>query len=574
MPAPRGRRAEAGSHRLTGAVDKAVRGGYVRDSAMNEQRSLTISRAIMLLAGAALVAASWWFALEPTRELAVRHGAAGPRGELPVTLVLPGDASGTDRPATLPGVLVAHGFGSSRQIMLGYAYELAYAGYGVLLWDFGGHGANPAPLDRGDGSLQRDIDLALEYLIGIPAIDRDRLAIVGHSMGSGAAMRAAIRMPDTFDAVVAVSPTDAPVTEALPPNLLLQAGSWEQRFVENARRLLSEAGGEAPSPDAMGEGVARDLTVIPNVEHIGILFSNRAQDAARVWLDSALAPAARGAGADAAPATEDDAASRGRAGGLAASASYADRRVALYAVQFAGWMLLAFGVGRLVRRLVPADAGRGRGGLPAMRGRWWWIGMVGAPFVATGLIAVVDQLLPDAVDALVGLGGMLVVGVLAVWFALYGALWLAVGFRPSRPRGVSLGVGVLLFAFLWIAVGLMGEYVALRWILIPFRLLRWPAVAALVLPWLLAAGYAQHRSPLRVRIGVYLGQTIGVVGALAIAGLAIEGLYVIVLLLPALPLALGAMAVAGGVTDDPWTYAVGNALFFGWLLAALLPLAG
>jgi alpha-beta hydrolase superfamily lysophospholipase len=32
--------------------------------------------------------------------------------------------------------------------MLGYGHVLAQAGYGVILWDFDGHGANPRPLDR------------------------------------------------------------------------------------------------------------------------------------------------------------------------------------------------------------------------------------------------------------------------------------------------------------------------------------------------------------------------------------------------------------------------------------------
>jgi len=42
----------------------------------------------------------------------------------------------------IPGVLVAHGFAGS--LMLGYAHVLAHAGYAVMLWDFGGHGANAA----------------------------------------------------------------------------------------------------------------------------------------------------------------------------------------------------------------------------------------------------------------------------------------------------------------------------------------------------------------------------------------------------------------------------------------------
>jgi len=41
----------------------------------------------------------------------------------------------------------AHGFAGSKQLMLGYAHVLAHAG-AVMLWDFGGHGANAAQRER------------------------------------------------------------------------------------------------------------------------------------------------------------------------------------------------------------------------------------------------------------------------------------------------------------------------------------------------------------------------------------------------------------------------------------------
>lgn len=58
----------------------------------------------------------------------------------------------------MPGVLVAHGFAGSKQLMLGYAQVLAHAGYAVMLWDFNGHGANPAPLEN--FTLQQNLYIA------------------------------------------------------------------------------------------------------------------------------------------------------------------------------------------------------------------------------------------------------------------------------------------------------------------------------------------------------------------------------------------------------------------------------
>ncbi|NJR68451.1 MAG: alpha/beta hydrolase, partial [Synechococcales cyanobacterium CRU_2_2] len=38
------------------------------------------------------------------------------------------------------------------------------------------------------------------------------------------------------------------------------------------------------------------------------------------------------------------------------------------------------------------------------------------------------------------------------------------------------------------------------------------------------------------------------------------------------PVVMGMLAWVGAFYDDPWTYGVASALFFGWLLAAVFPL--
>ncbi len=345
-----------------------------------------------------------------TRYRAVRPGVRSASGaaDTPITYVVHPSIVGAR--ADTPGVLIAHGFGSSRQIMLGYASKLAYSGYAVALWDAGCHGANPNPLDDSRDILQGDVNAALEYLTAQPEVDAERLAIVGHSMGTCTAMRAGICLADRFDAIVAISPTDAPVSDTAPANLQLQAGSWEQRFVANAERLLEAAGGEEESTDAIDAGRARTLLIVPNVEHITILFSDASQTAVLSWMDRVF-------------------------GAREAFAHYIDRRPLFFAVQFLGWMLAALALAPMIRSLSPQGADRGWAGMPAIRSRWWIV-------------------------------GMLVGGTLAVWFATVGFLWLVVGFRPAvpRPRSVLLGVG--LFAFLWLVVGLVGGQLAYRWLLV------------------------------------------------------------------------------------------------------------
>jgi hypothetical protein len=111
----------------------------------------------------------------------------------------------------------------------------------------------------------------------------------------------------------------------------------------------------------------------------------------------------------------------------------------------------------------------------------------------------------------------------------------------------------------------------MNWFLTPARLVRWPVIAVAILPWTLAAGYAQQGRGGWAKTLVFLGQTTVVMVALTVTGLVAPGLYFIVLLLPALPIALGAGAIVGGAADRAWAYGVGNALFLAWMLMAVFP---
>lgn len=184
---------------------------------------MTRPRYFLLLLALVLIVLSWWGVAVARSGLVVRSLN---RDGVPLLYVAP---QNTEK---VPGVLVAHGYAGSKQLMLGYAQVLAHSGYAVMLWDFSGHAANAAPLGR--LSLQQDLDVAYAALNEQPEVDPARLALLGHSIGSGAVMSAGIRDVDRFAATVAISPTGAQVTPSAPRNLLLQAGSWEGGFIKNA----------------------------------------------------------------------------------------------------------------------------------------------------------------------------------------------------------------------------------------------------------------------------------------------------------------------------------------------------
>ncbi len=206
---------------------------------------MSIRRWIMLAVAVVLIVFSWLMVNAARQGLIVRPMSPG---GIPMLYIAPAGA-----PAPVPGVVVAHGFAGSKQLMLGYGYKLARAGYAAMLFDFDGHGANPAPLDR--DSLQANLAAAAAALASQPEVDRSRLALLGHSMGSGAVMTAGINQAGRYAAVVAISPTGADVRPDAPRNLLLQAGSLEGRFVANAEDLLAAGGG--PSDDFAGGPGAR-----------------------------------------------------------------------------------------------------------------------------------------------------------------------------------------------------------------------------------------------------------------------------------------------------------------------------
>lgn len=435
--------------------------------------------------------------------------------------------------ANVPGVVVAHGFAGSRQLMVGYAHVLAQAGYGVMLLDIDGHGGNGRPLQWGSDTLQANLDAAYAELVVQPEVDGDHIALLGHSMGSGAVMSAGIRQAERYQATVAISPTDAQVTADRPRNLLLQAGTLEPPFLANAQRLLARAGG---ANENIAEGLARRLVVIPNVEHITILFSSASHQAALSWLDEVF--------------------------GRETAVVYRDSRFVWYLAHLASWLVLAVAIAPLLP-VREAEDGRTRRN---------WLGLIIGPLLA----AIVVSLLNRPFD-LSSLGGMLISGALAIWFLLFGLGWLLAAspihhIYIPKPSRNDLIWGMVLFGFLSLAFGALAQLTWLPWMMNTPRLLRWPLLAAAVLPWQLASGAAQQGLGWRGRLWHWLAQSIAIVFGLALMVALTPDFSFVLLLLPLMPVILAVLGIGGYMVKRLWAVALGNGLFFGWLLAAVFPL--
>ena len=452
--------------------------------------------------------------------------------EIPVTLISPGIEGASNRPL----VLIGHGVAGSRVIIRGYALTLAHAGYNVALWDFAGHGGNakPLPEDRDGDTLVADAEVALRAAQE-NGFAVDRTAVLGHSMGSGMALSFGVNHPETM-ATIAVSPVTRPVTPELPRNLLLLAEGLDQRFVRNAEQLLEQAGGPGGDPQA---GTARKMEVIPGVEHITILFSPTAQLSARQWLDDVFGPQ---------PGAEE----------------YTDRRMLWYLLGLTGTLLFFWSLSPLINSLddqsdeqIISSVGRRIGAL-----------IVGA-LGAAGILYVLSQAGLDLNQLL----GLLVGGYILVWFAVAGALsLLLLGRMPGQFVRPALLGSVMVFAALWIGLGLLGNYVWLPWIIIPKRLILWPLGVLLSLPWMMAVAQAVLPTSRLGRALWWLGYTLVLVGGLFLALRLNPELGFLILILPVFPVVLGLHALMAGPYRWRVSFALGGALFIGWLVLAVFPL--
>ena len=106
-----------------------------------------------------------------------------------------------DQPA--PGVVLVHGWESSRDRTLPHAQVLHALGFHVLTVDVRGHGANPPEtLPLSVGEYAADARAAVDWLRARPEVTR--IGILGHSMGAGGSLVAAAGDPE-IDAVIAVA---------------------------------------------------------------------------------------------------------------------------------------------------------------------------------------------------------------------------------------------------------------------------------------------------------------------------------------------------------------------------------
>jgi pimeloyl-ACP methyl ester carboxylesterase len=117
------------------------------------------------------------------REIPVVFGSNGIK--LNGKVLFPKEAS-SKKP--VPGAVLCHGFGAGYRAMEPSARIMASQGVATIIFDFRGHGSSEGVVD---GRMLEDVVDAWGVLSQFPEVDKERMGLVGHSLGAMSAILAA-----------------------------------------------------------------------------------------------------------------------------------------------------------------------------------------------------------------------------------------------------------------------------------------------------------------------------------------------------------------------------------------------
>lgn len=180
----------------------------------------------VIVAVAAMLAATTMAEAQKNEDITVMNGARA----VPATVVVP------DGEGPFPTVVMNHGHGGGRQEGGGFeklAKALADAGIMTIRMDFPGSGDSKAPFTDGYlSNMISDSNASLAYLLANYPADKNRLGILGYSMGGRIALTIAATADNPYKAVGLLAPSSDPGK-----NLALFFAGSEAEF----ERLYAEA---------------------------------------------------------------------------------------------------------------------------------------------------------------------------------------------------------------------------------------------------------------------------------------------------------------------------------------------
>jgi dienelactone hydrolase len=204
-----------------------------------------------------------------------------------------------------PGIVVAHGISSSKEMMSSIGLELSRRGIVTLCLDLYGHGRSGGTVDDGRIDPSFGVLGAVQYLKTQPFVDSSRIGLIGHSLGAGA-VRATVAENNQIEAVVLIagglgnsveSPQYGEFNSTFPKNLLVIVGKYDVLF--NLTEVTTE---ELPPMFGTQQEVVQSVTygsfaahtarrfVMPATTHLFEPFDASANSEIVVWMKTSLIP--------------------------------------------------------------------------------------------------------------------------------------------------------------------------------------------------------------------------------------------------------------------------------------------
>ena len=146
-----------------------------------------------------------------------------------------------------PGIVLAHGIANSKEVVSGFALELAKRGFIALALDEVAHGNSEGNLytaRQTDSSL--GVLSAVNWLQSQPFVNKSQIAVVGHSMGAGAVLEAGLNDTSIKATVLIGGGVNGTLTASSgmnatnPHNMLLIIGQFDVLF--NIHDLMTSSG--------------------------------------------------------------------------------------------------------------------------------------------------------------------------------------------------------------------------------------------------------------------------------------------------------------------------------------------
>lgn len=197
----------------------------------------------------------------------------------------------------LPAIIVVHGLGGSSDTMNAISAELARNGVLVASLNYRGHDGSEGGVNYiGDPiaapNISNDLIAVLDYLYTRDDVDRQRVGVVGYSMGSRAALRLSLLNP-SVNPVVMIGPYFSweigGVNSTRPRNLLIIAGENDMITPPSLAQLLfGYATFSSGKPNEIfgspREGTGRKFVVIPGADHYSLVLSKQTIEEVVAWV--------------------------------------------------------------------------------------------------------------------------------------------------------------------------------------------------------------------------------------------------------------------------------------------------